>query len=541
MALEDGNNPAGLHYPEHCVNVPASLTAEKFIDRGTRSDRSVATAVFVLLAVASLLPTLLAPIPAMGDYVNHLARMYLLSQMGTANANPYYEAAWAFYPNLAMDLVVPQMARLIGAESATRLFLLFSQIAIVGGALALEWVLKRRVHLAGFAALMFLYCLPFSWGFVNFECAFGIALWGIAAYLVVAEQPAPVRFVVNAAFVMVLFAAHFFSLGIYGATLGFYELWRVFDRKLSYRDAALRLATLATPAAALLLLMRLTAGSVGSEGTFWYFDYKLLWPFFIMNGYSMAVSGTSALVLMVALYVAARCGMLKLKPAGIWIATGFALLYLAIPPRLFGTAFADIRVLPAAALILPAFCTLSLPSRRWTMAALAIVGGITLANLGVVLVVWLSYRSDYSAVIESFQKIDRGSKILIGISGEGEDPPFKDLTQYPIYYAPTLAVHYANAFVANVFTETGKQPVQTRTAVRGLAIPYGGPVPIRLLSAIAAGEMTTSDDTVVVRTWYRDYDYLYLVGPAMANPLPDLLTELDRSGRFVLYKIRHVP
>lgn len=523
------------------MNVPASLIAENFIDCGTRSDRSVATAVFALLAVASLLPTLLTPIPAMGDYLNHLARMYLLSQMGTADANPYYQAAWAFYPNLAMDLVVPQMARLIGAENATRLFLLFSQILIVGGAVALEWVVKRRVHIAGFAALMFLYCLPFSWGFVNFECALGIALWGIAAYLVVAEQPAPLRFVVNAASVMVLFAAHFFSLGIYGATLGFYELWRAFDRKVSYRDVALRLVTLSIPAVALLVIMRLTAGSVGSEGSFWYFDYKLLWPFFIMNGYSMAVSGASALVLMAALYVAARCGVLKLKPAGIWIAIGFALLYLVIPPRLFGTAFADIRVLPAAALILPAFCSLSLPSRRWTIAALAVVGGITLANLGVVLVVWLSYRSEYSAVIESFQKIDRGSKILIGISGEGEDPPFKDLTQYPVYYAPTLAVHYANAFVSNVFTETGKQPIQARAEVRRLAIPYGGPVPIRLLSAIAAGQMAASDDAVVIRTWYRDYDYLYLVGPAMANPLPDMLNELDRSGRFVLYKIRRTP
>lgn len=523
------------------MNVPAFLIAENFIDRGTRSDRSVATAVFALLAVASLLPTLLTPIPAMGDYLNHLARMYLLSQMGTADANPYYQAAWAFYPNLAMDLVVPQMARLIGAENATRLFLLFSQILIVSGALALEWVVKRRVHIAGFAALMFLYCLPFSWGFVNFECALGIALWGIAAYLVVAEQPAPLRFVVNAASVMVLFAAHFFSLGIYGATLGFYELWRAFDRKVSYRDVALRLVTLSIPAVALLVIMRLTAGSVGSEGSFWYFDYKLLWPFFIMNGYSMAVSGASALVLMAALYVAARCGVLKLKPAGIWIAIGFAVLYLVIPPRLFGTAFADIRVLPAAALILPAFCSLSLPSRRWTIAALAVVGGITLANLGVVLVVWLSYRSEYSAVIESFQKIDRGSKILIGISGDGEDPPFKDLTQYPVYYAPTLAVHYANAFVSNVFTETGKQPIQTRAEVRRLAIPYGGPVPIRLLSAIAAGQMVASDDTVVIRTWYRDYDYLYLVGPAMANPLPDMLNELDRSGRFVLYKIRRTP
>lgn len=100
--------------------------------------------------------------------------------------------------------------------------------------------------------------------------------------------------------------------------------------------------------------------------------------------------------------------------------------------------------------------------------------GITLANLGVVLEVWLSYRSEYSAVIESFQHIDRGSKILIGTTGESEDPPFKDLTQYPMYYAPTLAVHYANAFVSNIFTETGKQPIQARAEVRRLVISNGG-------------------------------------------------------------------
>ena len=75
-----------------------------------------------------------------------------------------------------------------------------------------------------------------------------------------------------------------------------------------------------------------------------------------------------------------------------------------------------------------------------------------------------------------------------GSSGEGDDPPFSDLTQYPMVYAPTLAVHCANAFVPNVVTEMGKQPVQARAAVRRLDIPYGGPMPIRVLSAIAAGQ-----------------------------------------------------
>jgi hypothetical protein len=501
------------------------------------SYRSAAVIVFVLLTAASLLPVLLTPIPAMVDYPNHLARMYILSQNGAPDANPYYEVAWALYPNLAMDLLVPRMARLTSVENATRLFLLLSQALIVCGALVLERVVKGRVHLAGFVALMFLYCLPFSWGFVNFEFGLGLALWGLAAYLMVAEHAWPMRFVVNAIFVATLFAAHFFSLGIYGATLGVYELWRAYDRKAPYRDAALRLVLLAIPAVALLALVRLTAGSIGSEGTAWFFEFKPLWLFRIMNGYNLTISAASALVLFASLYYAAKHDVLKLEPAGNWLAIGFLLLYIAIPSRALGTSFVDLRVIPAAALVLPAFCSLSLPSRRWTIAALTVVTGVTLANLTIIYVVWLPYRANYAAIISSFGKIDRGSRVLVGGSGGGEDPPFNDLTRYPMFYAPTLAVHYANAFVPNLFTAVGKQPVQARAALQRLAIPYGGPMPMRVLAAVAAGQ-PPFDVPPFIRTWYRDYDYLYVLGPHVANPLPDRLEELDRSALFALYKIR---
>src|SRR5580692_2135369 len=262
-------------------------TARARLGASPGSDRSIAIVVFALLAAASFAPVLLTPIPAMVDYPNHLARMYILSQNNTPDANPYYEVTWAFYPNLAMDLLIPAMARLIGVENASRLFLLLSQFLIVGGALVLERVVKGCVHLAGFAALMVLYCLPFSWGFVNFEFGLGVALWCIAVYLMLVERAWPLRFVVNAVFVAALFAAHFFSLGVYGATLGFYELWRTCDRKVLYRDAALRLVMLAVPALALFWVMRLTAGSVGSEGTTWLFEFKPLWLFRIMNGYNL--------------------------------------------------------------------------------------------------------------------------------------------------------------------------------------------------------------------------------------------------------------
>src|SRR5258708_39406103 len=133
-----------------------------------------------------------------------------------------------------------------------------------------------------------------------------------------------------------------------------------------------------------------------------------------MHGYNLTGSAASALAVLASVYFAAKRGVLKLEPAGIWLAIGFALLYLAIPSKLLGTSFADLRVLPAAALIIPAFSSLSLPSRRWTIAALTVVTGITLANLATVFVVWLAYRADYASIISSFDKIERGSLVLVG-------------------------------------------------------------------------------------------------------------------------------
>src|ERR1700745_421101 len=79
---------------------------------------------FALLFVAAITPTLLVPIPAMEDYLDHLGRMYVLAAASTTNANPYYQISWGLYPDLAMDLIVPQLARFMDVETAGKIFFL---------------------------------------------------------------------------------------------------------------------------------------------------------------------------------------------------------------------------------------------------------------------------------------------------------------------------------------------------------------------------------------------------------------------------------
>jgi hypothetical protein len=396
---------------------------------------------FAILFALSLCPVLLAPIPAMVDYPNHLARMFILAQDGSPQANPFYQVTWAWYPNLAMDLLVPPLARFMSVETATRLFYLTAQCLIVSGAVAIELAAKRRFHIAGIVAVMFLYCLPFTWGFVNFEFGLGIALWGVAFALYLQERAWPVRFAANAAFTVIIFFSHFFALGIYGATIVGCELRRAWSRSAPFTETFTRLLLLAIPALSLIGLMARSGGSIGGAGTAWHFPLKPFWLLHILNGYSLLLSGISLAALGAVLYVLRRRGEVKLEGAGPWLAAAFAVLYLALPSKLFDTSFVDLRIPVAAALILPAFMSIFPTDRRLKLGLALIAVAVTAANVALVTFVWTSYNEEYRALVESFRRLEKNKLVLVGHSDEAPDPPLGNLFEYPIYHAPTLAVH----------------------------------------------------------------------------------------------------
>src|SRR5437763_665430 len=160
------------------------------------------------LTLLAIVPVFFVEIPAMVDYPNHLARMYLLAATGSPNENPYYTVIWKLCPNLAMDIIVPAMARFTNVATATKAFLVLSQVFVVSGAVVLEMVVKRRHEFAGFAAALALYCVPFAWGFLNFEFGMGLALWGIAWWIALENRTLYTRLGVHSLFVFCIFVSH---------------------------------------------------------------------------------------------------------------------------------------------------------------------------------------------------------------------------------------------------------------------------------------------------------------------------------------------
>ena len=497
-----------------------------------------ARALFVALFALVLVPVLVTPIPAMVDYVNHLARMYELSAQGTPLASPFYHADWKLYPNLAMDLMVPLLARWTGVEMATRLFLLASQILVVTGSMAIERGVKGRFAISGYVAVLYLFNVPFAWGFLNFEFALGFALWGIAAWLAVGDRRWPTRLAVHALFVVALFAAHLFALGLYGVTLGIDEAWRArrADRPLRWLIASAFL--LGAPVAIIAIVMLAMGGSVGGSGNAWFFSVKALWPFLLLNGDSAVLSILGTLCLAGLLRAMVRRGELAFVGPGAWLAAGFAGLYLVVPSRFLDTAFVDIRVLVGAVMILPAFVSVTFADARRARLAAAVVAGVTIANVACVTAVWSAYQPVYRAMIASFDKIAPRARVLVAYAGRVDDPPLLHLADYPLYHAPTLAVHYRGAFVPTLFATAGKQPLTVAPGLERLSFSCGGPVAVETLRGVAAGVPEAAAGLAFVQNWTRDFDDVYVLGRAVTDPMPGILDLVERQPTFSLYRVR---
>src|SRR5665811_1682230 len=161
----------------------------------SRSHGFSAPQIAVLFAAFTLLisiPILTHPLPPLSDYVNHLARMYV---MATLSKNPllaqYYEIDWQVIPNLTMDLIVPLLARVMNVYLAGQVFIIGMFALIISGVLALNRALIGRWSVFPLFAFPLLYNYVFLVGVMNYIFGIGVALWALAGWVALRERAWP--------------------------------------------------------------------------------------------------------------------------------------------------------------------------------------------------------------------------------------------------------------------------------------------------------------------------------------------------------------
>src|ERR1700761_478595 len=97
------------------------MNPESRADRAERSQtilgtRSWAVPAFCLaVCVIALVPIFLFAVPPLGDLPNHLARAYILANLGADHTlQAWYATEWRLLSFQSTDFILPELAKLIG-------------------------------------------------------------------------------------------------------------------------------------------------------------------------------------------------------------------------------------------------------------------------------------------------------------------------------------------------------------------------------------------------------------------------------------------
>lgn len=320
----------------------APVTAEP----GWWENRAVVAGLILLAAVPLLYPD----IPPLVDLFGHMGRYRVQLDIGSSpSLQQYYTFRWAAIGNLGVDLLVIPLRPLFGLEGAVKLIVIMIPPLTVAGFLWVAREVHGRIPPTTMFAVPFALNFPFLYGFVNFALSMALALLAFALWLRLGRMGRTrLRAVLFVPISIVIFFVHAFGWGALGLLCFSDEAVRLHDRGRPWLRAGIEAATHVLVMALPLLIMVGWRNEAHSGSTFGWFDWraKLTWLFSALRDRWQLFDVGSMLVAAFILVFAAMSGKLAIsRNLGF---SGFVLLitFLLLPQMVFGSGFADMRLVP---------------------------------------------------------------------------------------------------------------------------------------------------------------------------------------------------
>ncbi|HEV2547902.1 MAG TPA: hypothetical protein VGU20_11230 [Stellaceae bacterium] len=477
---------------------------------------------------------LLFQLPPLSDYVNHLARCYLIA-IGDRDPflSQFYAIDWHLIPNLAMDLIVPPLAHVFNIYIAGKIFLVVTMVLLIAGPHLIYHALYRRWSFGPLLATLFLYNGATSAGTVNYLFGIGVALIGIAVWIQLQQRPAALRATVSAGFVVALFVSHFGALGLYGVALLGLEVWQA-RRDGSWRQ---RMITLFVPFLLVPLLSLLGPASNDLiTGTLrWTLYDKIRGFVFVIE--SQPVNHVPDVIVAAVMVIlglwALRRRMVEAHPAAFVIAGLGVAVFLVTPVEIMSAWGADVRQPIGYLFILIGFLNWRLSSSSARKAFLVAAVCLLVARTAVVAYGWERLDAMTVDMQKSFSRVNPGSKILIAeVDGE---------YNHWLHYLPCELIIQRKSLCSLAFSDPGQQILVVKPEFREIT---GGlnddPPALSQLISPPKGSPGNPNGRVYWRDWANNYDYLYLLSadPADTHPLPETLHIVYNGQGFRLYRIQ---
>lgn len=307
------------------------------------------TAIAVLILLP-MVPLLYPKIPPLVDLLGHMGRYRVqLDLADSASLQRFYGFHWAAIGNLGVDILVMPLSALFGLEGAVKLIVLLIPPLTAGGFLWVAREVHGRVPPTALFALPFVLGYPFLFGFVNFTLSIALAFLGLGLWLHLARlERTRLRAILFVPISIVIFFVHAYGWGVLGLLCFSAEAVRQHDRGAGWIRSAFNAGLAASVMALPLLFMLLwrTDANGGRTGGWFQWQLKWEWVYSALRDRWRAFDIASLAVIPAVFVLSLASRRFTLSRHLGFSALVLAACYVLLPKLIFGSAYADMRLVP---------------------------------------------------------------------------------------------------------------------------------------------------------------------------------------------------
>jgi hypothetical protein len=414
----------------------------------------------VCLVLAVLVPVLAVKLPPMADLLGHMGRYSI--QKGLEQhpwLKQYFSFEWQIIGNLGADLLMQTLHPFFGVEASVRLIVVVNQLLAATAVVMLCREAHGRITPFCIFALPLIYSVPFNWGFLNFTLSMALALLAFVLWLRLTRLGlVRLRQYIFVPIALVLWICHAFGWAFLGLLCVASCLVRSHEARRKWPlvlwDIGLNCLPLLAPVVPMLLWQ---GGIAGKGSTGWFqFGGKLLWMLWMLRLDWEIFDKLSALALFLLTYLALRDKKIASNRV-LAVAAGFCFTaFLLMPLGIFGSYYADMRLLPYTTMLaLLAFDDSKLDGgvRRWLMAA-AIV--FLVVRLVVTTHVYVERERILNAHLEALDALPERARVASLVS-----LPCPTDWELPwLSHIGSMAIVRNRAFANDQWAEPGMNPLK---------------------------------------------------------------------------------
>jgi hypothetical protein len=493
---------------------------------------------FVLAAVLlSVLPLLWPAIPPLVDLPGHMGRYRVELELASDPAlRQFYGFKWSVIGNLGVDLLIIPMAKIFGLELGTKLIVLAIPPLTVAGFLWVAREVHARVPPTAYFAIPFAFGHPFVFGFLNFALSMAFALLAFALWLRLARLGHPLmRAAIFIPLSVLIWFTHTFGWGTLGVMAFSAELVRQFDKGRSLLHSAFRSAwhclSIAPPL--LLMLMWRSGHHVGGETGDWFnWRMKYLWLVQALRDRWFMFDLFSLLIGMLVIVNAIRLRPLGFSRNLLASALFLVLVYVLLPRIVFGSAYADMRLVPYLIGIGIVAIRMQEGAGRRLANALAIAATLFAAvRIGAATLSFWMYDRVYQRELAAVDHIPEGARVIAFVQVHCRQP----WAMSRIEHLPAIALVRKHAYSNDQWQMPGGQLLSSRLLGGG---GWRYDPAQQVTKEACSGEYWRTIDEAMRGFPRQVFDYVWLIEPPEFDPsLARGLTPIWRSGASVLYRV----